>query len=344
MLNKFNRLSKGDTIGIVTPSAAGNVFLKQKFLQGIQAIQNIGLKVELGVLTKQMIAKDGYRLGNGKERAEEFNLLYKNDAIKGIICSIGGNNSASILPYLDYDYIRANPKLVCGYSDITALHCALMTKGNLQTLYGCAVIPSFGEYPQPMKYTLDTFNIQTGISKVQFPKKFHPPKEYTNQFIDATKNGWKQVKRKYTTNEGWKTTQEGVAEGELIIMNQNTLLSLAGTMYFPDFKNKILILEQMESSIPMEERQLNHLRTLGVFENLSGLIFSKFEKLSIGNSTLNHVDLINEFVNCKPTIPIITNFDCGHTYPMLSLPQLVKVQLKATKNAVSFIQLEAAYK
>jgi muramoyltetrapeptide carboxypeptidase LdcA involved in peptidoglycan recycling len=219
-----------------------------------------------------------------------------------------------------------------------------MTKGNLRSLYGCAVIPSFGEYPYPMKYTIDNFKIQTGLSSVKFPKLFHSPKEYSNQFIDATKNGWKNIKRKYTQNDGWKIIQSGEAKGELLIMNQNTLLSLAGTEYFPDFKNKILILEQMESSIPLEERQLNHLRLLGAFENLSGLIFSKFEKISIGNSKLFHVDLIKEFVNCKPHVPIITNFDCGHTHPMLSLPQMTNISLIARKNNVSFVQLESAYK
>lgn len=344
MINKYQKLERGDTLGIITPSAAGNINLKQKFLQGLKAIKNLGLNVQLGHLTSQMINKDGYRLGNAKERAEEFNQLYKNDNIKGIICSIGGSNSASILPYLDYEYIKSNPKLVCGYSDITALHCALMTKGNLRSLYGCAIIPSFGEYPQPLKYTIDNFKIQTGLSTIEFPKKFYSPKEYSNQFIDATKNGWKNIKRKYTQNEGWKIIQSGEAKGELLIMNQNTLLSLAGTEYFPDFKNKILILEQMESSIPLEERQLNHLRLLGAFEDLSGLIFSKFEKLSIGNSKLNHTDLIKEFVNCKPHVPIISNFDCGHTHPMLSLPQMTKINLTAKKNIVSFIQLEAAYK
>lgn len=344
MKNKYQNLEKGDTLGIITPSTAGNVILKQKFLHGIEAIKNLGLNVELGFLTSQMFAKDGYRLDNAKERAEEFNQLYKDNNIKGIICSIGGSNSASILPYLDYEYIKSNPKLVCGYSDITALHCALMTKGNLRSLYGCAVIPSFGEYPYPMKYTIDNFKIQTGLSSVKFPKLFHSPKEYSNQFIDATKNGWKNIKRKYTQNDGWKIIQSGEAKGELLIMNQNTLLSLAGTEYFPDFKNKILILEQMESSIPLEERQLNHLRLLGAFENLSGLIFSKFEKISIGNSKLFHVDLIKEFVNCKPHVPIITNFDCGHTHPMLSLPQMTNISLIARKNNVSFVQLESAYK
>jgi muramoyltetrapeptide carboxypeptidase LdcA involved in peptidoglycan recycling len=344
MINKYSKLQKGDTVGIITPSAAGNVVLKQKFQQGIEAIKNLGLNIELGFLTSQMFAKDGYRLGSALERAEEFNQLYKNDKVRGIICSIGGSNSASILPYIDYEYIKSNPKLVCGYSDITAIHCALLSKGNLSSLYGCAVIPSFGEYPYPMKYTIDNFKLQTGLNETNFPKKFNSPKQYTNQFIDATKKGWKNVKRKYAANEGWKVVKEGEAKGELLIMNQNTLLSLAGTEYFPDFTNKILILEQMESSIPLEERQLNHLKLLGVFEKLSGLIFSKFEKLSIGNSKLLHQDLINEFVNCKPNTPIVYNFDCGHTFPMLSLPQMIKVNLIAKKNTVSFIQLESAYK
>lgn len=336
------RLKKGDGIGVFTPSFPGNLVLKDKYLQAIQNLEELGFEVIEGFLTKQFLS-EGYRVANAKERAKEFNLLYKDKRVKLLMPTIGGYCTCSILEHLDYDYINSVPKFVCGYSDISSLHAGLLKHTNIKPIYGVSLIPSFGEYPRPFKETLKYFFIQTGFKRKKLPVNFKPTPLYSTHFIDATDKNWKNVNREYIKNEGWKVFREGVATGKCIIMNQNTLLSMAGTKYFPSFKDKILILEQMNSSISLEERQLNQLRLIGVFKDIKGLIFSKFEKYDNQNSSIDFLGLIEEFISDQGSYPIIYNFDCGHIHPSISIPQLVELSFKVTKKNIKLTQNDFIY-
>ena len=138
------------------------------------------------------------------------------------------------------------------------------------------------------------------------------PEFYSNKLLNAFTDEWKTKKREYTKNEGWKILNEGEIEGEVIVANIATLVSLLTSEYVPTFRNKILILEEMNATIDSEERNLNTLKLSGVFEGLKGLIFGKPEVLG------------------KRDYPIIYNFDCGHTIPSLMISQDSLLSLKAT--------------
>jgi muramoyltetrapeptide carboxypeptidase len=122
--SKPYRLSKGDTIGIFTPSTPANVLFREKYLHGIREIERLGFHVLEGSLTGRCTA-DGYRSGDPRERAEEFMDLIVNPLVNGLISSMGGMNTGSLLPYLDFSEIRNSRKVICGYSDVTALHMAI---------------------------------------------------------------------------------------------------------------------------------------------------------------------------------------------------------------------------
>ena len=231
------RVLKGDTIGIFTPSYPGNIILNEKYLRGVAFLSKY-FKIVEGNQTISSIHQN-YRVSSASDRANEFMDLYKNSKIKMLIATIGGSCTGSILPFLDYDFIRHHPKLICGYSDITALHCAINSICNMPTIYGPAVIPSFGEFPSPLKYTTKSFFELIGINTNKTKQEYVPPKKYSNHFIDATQKDWKSIKRIYSKNKGWHPIRFGYTNSTTVAYNLNTLISLAGTKYFPDLNSTL---------------------------------------------------------------------------------------------------------
>ena len=142
-MTMFQPLKSGDTIGIFSPSAPATATAKQRYIRGKEFLQSKGFQIIEGTLTEK---KHGYRSGTPKERAEELNLLLRDSSIKMVMSSIGGTNSNSLLPYIDYEAFKNNPKIIVGYSDTTAILLALYAKTNIPTYYGPALIPSFGKF------------------------------------------------------------------------------------------------------------------------------------------------------------------------------------------------------
>jgi muramoyltetrapeptide carboxypeptidase len=340
-LIKPKALKPGDCFGIVTPSFPGNVVLKSKFDKGICFLEAQGFRVKLGELTKAELSQ-GYRTGTAEQRATEFNALYQDDEVDALVFTIGGNNSSSLLPHLDYQYISNHPKIVSGFSDVTSIHAALLSQCNLTTFYGPALIPSFGTHPKPDSFTWENFLIQTGYHGRFKTYTFPCPPKYTNQFIDARDENWTKKKRMFKKNPGWKIIRAGKTRAPIYSFNLNTLVSLAGTPYFPDLRNSILCLEQMNTSMAQEERQFMQLKLMGVLDEISGLIISKPENFDDNNSSISYPELILELLPHKTKYPVIFNFDCGHTHPMLTIAQGVICELNADSD-VRLVQQECGF-
>lgn len=324
-------LRPGDCIGICSPSLPGHIFLKSKFDKGIAFLLSQGFRVKIGELTKSAVSQ-GYRTGTAIQRADEFNQLYQSEDVSAILFTIGGSNSSSLLPYLDYEYISAHPKIISGFSDVTSIHAALNKNCKLVTFYGPALIPSLGTHPKPDRFTWECFLQQTGYHGTFRKYVFPCPPKYTNQFIDARNANWTKIKRSFKKNKGWQALRKGTARGPLFSYNLNTLVSLAGTPYFPDLRNAILCLEQMNTSMAQEERQYTQLRLMGVLNEISGLIISKPEHFDDTNSTISFPELLLEILPSRTRYPVAYNFDCGHTHPMLTIPQGIKALFSVTES------------
>ena len=128
---------------------------------------------------------------------------------------------------------------------------------------------------------------------------------------------------------------EGHVEAPVLAVNLNTLASAAGTSYWPDMEGKILLLEDMLAPLSRTERHLRHLQLMGVFEKLCGLIIGKPEFYDQEGAPFGYDDLFKEIIGPR-SYPIVSNFDCGHTLPMVSIPQLSLVRLVARASGVSF--------
>ena len=320
-------LKKNDAIGIFTPAWPGHTVLREKYEIGLNTLRKLGFEVKEGSLTAQN-THQGYRSGSPEERAREFMELIKDPQIKCIISVIGGLNSSSIIPYLNFDVIQENPKIICGYSDVNALQLAILKMTGVCCFYGPAVIPSFGEPGGGFKYTTDCF-LRSISCTDKGSYTLQPPENWSNHFIDATQSGWKEVHRIYQPNTGWITHFSGIVEAPLLPVNLDTLLAIAGTKYFPDIENCILMIEEMHAPLDNFERNLSHLKLLGVFDKIRGLIISKTESIDKKGAGFSDTELLLEILGKNINYPVISNFDCGHTHPMITLQQMIPVLLNA---------------
>lgn len=326
-------LRPGDTIGVCTPSFPAHVVFREKYLHGVRQLEALGFRVVEGSLTRRATAQ-GYRSGSPQERAAELQELFADDAVSCIVTTIGGNNSSSLIPYLDFEQIRARPKIFCGYSDITSLHLALLAHAGLSTFYGPAVMPSFGEWPQLPAETRDSFLAATSIT-VAGERELVAPARYSRHLRNAKTDEWKTVPRVWLENPGPRTVHPGIVEAPCLVANLSTLVSAAGTDYFPDLAGRILVIEEMDAPLSTEERSLRHLERLGVFGQIAGLVIGKPEFYSNRGAPFEYADLVREIVPERCGVPVVMEADVGHTVPISTLAQETRLRVSADPDGVA---------
>ena len=179
-MDKIIKLMIGDTIGIYSPSVPITYLCPKRFERAKKYLQNKGFNIIEGKLTGKY---DFYRSGSIKERAAELNNLIRNPEIKCIMSTTGGMNSNSILPYIDYDEFKRNPKIMIGYSDITAILLAIYAKTGISTYYGPALVASFGELSPFVDVTYKYFK-EIIVAKTKIPYVFETPKYWTDEYIN----------------------------------------------------------------------------------------------------------------------------------------------------------------
>ena len=240
-------LNKGDTVALVSPSAAINEPVGLQLAQ--EAMQALGFKVKTGA---HYASRYGHLAGTDAERAGDLNAMFADKQVKAIICVRGGSGAARLLPLLDYDLMRANPKVLLGYSDITALHCAIQAKTGLVTFHGPVASGSWNR-----------FNVD------QFQRLFF--KRELMRYRNAIDDDDELVPRKNRT----ATITGGIARGELVGGNLTVLAALAGSSYLPDFNGKILFLEDVEEAPYRIDRMFSTLKLMGALDGIAGLIFGE---------------------------------------------------------------------
>ncbi len=320
------RLKKGDGIGVFTPSSPlyTGPFL-EKFQHGVSILKNTGFNVQLGSITGSK-KSEGYRSAGSQERADEFMNLYRDPKIQALISTVGGYNTSSFIDLLDFDYIRKNPKIVMGYSDMTSLHCALFTQAGLSSFYGPAVFPSFGEWPEPPSETMESF-LDAVVRPWQGPRELARPQRWSRHYRNAINGDWKNIPRNWNEGEGWNILRPGTVEGPLFALNLNTLLTHAGTTTFPNFEGAILIVEDESAPLGDTERGFVHLKRLGVFEKIKALGWGRIEHPDEKSTPESYNSILKEFVPSH--IPLFTDCDICHTVPMLTVGLGVNARLEA---------------
>lgn len=319
-------LREGDTIGIFTPSSPASVTAKKRFERAKAFLEGKGFNFIEGKLTGQL---NGYRSGSPKSRAEELNELLRNPNVKMIMSTIGGTNSNSILPYIDYEAFKQNPKLVVGYSDAKAILLALYAKTGVTTYYGPALVPSFGEFEPLVNDTYDYFE-KYFMKENELPYEVPIPPFWSDEPVNWQE---KTTEKKLYKNK-WITGKSGVAKGRLVGGNVNAMCGFIGSPYFPTIEHgDILLIEDCMKNASVVEKNFAMLKVHGIFDKVIGIILGKHEQYDDLGTGRQPLDLLIEQLDGL-NIPILAEFDTCHTHPMHPLAIGKEVKLDAGKKKV----------
>jgi len=300
------KLKLGDKIRVVAPARSLAIINQENREAAKLTFNRLGLEVTFSKHVKEI---DDFKSSSIASRVEDLHEAFLDKSVKAIFTSIGGFSSNQILDYLDWDLIKANPKILCGFSDITALNHAIYHKTGLVTYQG----PHFSSLA--MKKGLD-FTLQY-LKKCLFediPFKVKPSTVFSDDpwFLD-------QENRNFEKHPEIKAIHSGVAEGKIIGGNLCTLNLLQGTDYMPSLENSILFVEDDDMSDPQTlDRDLQSLIHQKGFSGVKAIVFGMFQKKT--GLTENLLTQIVESKEKLKDLVIVSNFDFGHTTPRITFP------------------------
>jgi muramoyltetrapeptide carboxypeptidase len=322
------KISPGDEIRIIAPSTSMIILKEAQIELAVERLTKLGFRVTFG---KNADAHDEFFSSSISERIQDLHEAFTDPNVKGIMTAIGGYNANQLLKYIDYGLIAANPKIFCGFSDITALQLAIYQKTGLVT-YSGPHLSSFG-VKHGYEYTLDSF--LTAVTN-DAPYEITPSPFWSD-------DAWylEQDKRTFHEQSGYTILQEGEAEGRLIGGNLSTINLLQGTKFMPSLKDCILFIEDDEESHSRSfDRDLQSLLHLPDAGSIKALLIGRFQKNSnITEEALKKIIYGKEELR---NIPIIANVNVGHVQPFTTIPigSLAAVQAHKGKTDIFIEQKE----
>ncbi len=323
MITYPSKLKKGDEVRVVAPSRSLSIISEERVRIATERLSEMGLKISFGNHTKE---SDELKSSSIKSRIDDLHDAFLNKNIRAVITVVGGYNSNQLLRYIDWKIIKNNPKIFCGYSDITALCNSIFAKTGLVTYYG----PHYSCFSEKyyFDYTLDYFK------KCLFNNdllEILPSKIWSD-------DNWRQEqeKRDIIANKGFLAINEGSASGRVLGGNLCTFNLIQGTEYFPKLENCILFIEDDDEVCPETfDRDLQSLIHLPDFSEVKGVVIGRFQKESQMTE-----DLLFKIIKNKKelnAIPVIANVDFGHTDPKVTFPIGGMVKIKSEQKQPSIV-------
>ncbi|TYT24876.1 LD-carboxypeptidase [Luteimonas viscosa] len=307
-------LAPGDTVALVSPSSAVDDSFDLQLAQ--EVMEALGFTVRTGA---HYAARRGHLAGTDAQRAGDINTAFADPDVRAVICTRGGSGAARLLPLLDYDAIRADPKPLLGYSDVTALHSAIHAKTGLVTFHGPIGAGSWN------RFNVDQFR------RLFFERELM---HYRN-LVEA---GDELVPRRNRT----VTITGGKARGELVGGNLTVLTAIAGSPYLPDFDGRILFLEDVSEAPYRVDRMLTTLRLMGALDRIAGFIFGECTDCDPGDGygSLTLSQILDDHI--RPLgIPAYRGAMIGHIRQQFIVPVGGQVELDA--DAGTFRLLEPVF-
>jgi muramoyltetrapeptide carboxypeptidase len=302
------RLRKGNIIGLVAP--ASTPLTEETIEKGAAYLEQLGYRVRFG---KHIRNTHGYCAGTDEERAADFNTMVCDKEVKAIFTIRGGYGTPRILHMIDYRSLKQHPKIIVGYSDITALQLAIFRKIGLVTLSGPMTGVEMWKGIDP--YTEENFwRLLTSTKKIGVLKN---PDE-----------------------EPLKILKHGKAHGRCLGGNFSLLACLIGTPFLPELHKSILVLEDVDEAPHRIDRMLAQLFNAGVLHRLAGLVFGKFTDCNPSDPKEPHltIDQVLEEYSAKINCPVITNFQYGHIQRKLTIPIGLQITLNTIQNHIAVME------
>jgi len=306
-----NRLRVGDTIGLIAPG--GNVSQKE-LDESKESLTALGFKT---YHTPNILAKDGYLAGTDQQRADDMMHMFTNKEVNAIVCVRGGYGTVRTLDLLDYDTIKSNPKILLGYSDVTALLIALYQKAGLVAFHGPVASSTFNDF------TTESFRKVL----MEVPDNY----KYAYQ---------REAETESNTEFDEYTITSGEAKGELIGGNLVMLQSLIGTAYEPNFENKIIFMEEIKEKPYKIDRMLTHLIMSTNFSKAAGIVCGIFNKCDKNQEDVDSFTLkeVLEKRLSPLNIPCYYGAPFGHVINKLTLPTGINAKIDATKQFIKLLE------
>ena len=318
-----DKLKKGDEIRVIAPSRSLKIISKSNQKLAEDILKDMGFRVSYGMHVHEM---DLMSSSSVESRLSDLHNAFRDKNVKAILAVIGGSNANQLLNEIDYDLIKNNPKIFCGFSDITSLGNAIYSQIGLVTYSG----PHFSTFAMQKgnDYTIEYFkNILLG----EDPVKVAPSLLWSDDawFSD-------QKNRQFHAQEGYWVIREGVAEGTIIGGNLSTFQLLHGTSFMPDLKDKILFIEADAITQGFDDaefdRDLQSLLHQPYANSLKAIVIGRFEgKFSMTREKLTYIISTKKELG---NIPIIANIDFGHTMPIFTFPIGGKCRINAISAGV----------
>ncbi len=312
-LIKPPKLKRGDLVGLVAPSGGTNAaFVETR----VKNLERMGFRVKVA---KNILAVRGNTAGSVAERVEDIHAMFADKAVKAVWAVRGGSGASQLLPALDYNLIRRNPKIFVGYSDITALHLAMLRHSNLVTFHGPVASAAFTDY-----------------AATQLEAVLMNPRPETTLYMSLGN----QREAEKSDEFKLRALTPGVAEGPLIGGNLSVLSAMIGTPYAPDWKGAILFLEEIREAPYRIDRMLTQLSQSRSFNDAAGIALGVFRR-SVGNNdeepslTLNQA-LQDHFVNLR--VPALYGCSFGHIADNLTLPLGIRARLDTNAQTITLLE------
>lgn len=307
---KPKALAPGDTIGLITPSSS---ITEAKLEKAIANMKMLGLKIKLG---KHIKAINGYLAGTDEQRLEDLHNMFADDEVDGIWCIRGGYGVGRILPKINYKLIKENPKVLIGYSDITALLLAIYQETGLIGFHGPLASSEFTDYSvRHLKGVL-----------------MNPKMSYT---IDYAKDNNAFTESTYRT----KVIRAGQVKGELTGGNLTLLAAAMGTDFQPKFKNKLVFIEDIGERPYRLDRMFTQLLQSSDLHKAAGIILGVFEDCEAkeGSRSLSLMEMFEDRLG-HLNVPIIYGLSLGHIKNHMTLPVGIEAEMDTEKRTIRLLE------
>jgi len=307
------RLVKGMTIGLVAP--ASNLAENEDIRFAMDVIKSLGFKVKTA---QHLFERNQYLAGTDEQRANDVNSLFADKTVDAIFCLRGGYGTPRILPYIDYDLIAKNPKILLGYSDITALLNAIYLKTGLVSYHGPIAGQNFTDY------TLDQFK-KVLVNPAESLQIAQPPA------CEDCREGFVERENRLTTFTG------GSAKGKLIGGNLSLLVTLLGTPYEPDFDGALLFLEDVDESPYRIDRMLTHMWLAGALQRCAGFVLGKFTGAKASGNSFSVEKVLKDRLT-PLNVPTVRGLMIGHVEDQTVVPIGLRAELNADAQTLTLLE------
>mgnify|MGYP001770736331 CR=1 FL=1 len=306
------RLRRGDLIGIVSPSSP--VAEAQRIERGVRYLESLGYRVIVG---EHVGSTFGYLAGTDEERAADLHAMFANKNVRAIVCVRGGYGTTRLLSLIDYRLIARNPKILVGFSDVTALQLALWRKCRLVTFHG------------PM-------------AAVEMANTMHP---YTEEMFWRCITSSKALGELHLPEQPIVlSTASRAATGRLLGGNLSLVVSLLGTSYAPVFDRAVLFLEEIAEEPYRVDRMLTHLRNASAFNDAVAMLFGDFTDCVPSDTSKPsfRIDDVLQEVAREFGKPALARVPFGHVPRKLTLPIGIRVRIDTRRPSIALLESAVA--